>query len=72
MTKHARWIKATESLVLSGCGRYALCLDMGLWSAFYFDSVGWGPIFEKPAQSLREAKQRIEFHRFHRPLSGAA
>jgi len=57
---------------LSGCGRYAISRLLDQFQAFYFDGVGWGPVFERMADSLIEAKSRVEYHRFRRPLDRKA
>lgn len=67
-----RFVKVSETLQLSGCGRYAVekqLMGMGYqFVAYYFDGVGWGPAFDKPADSMAEVRDQIEYHRFHRPL----
>lgn len=42
------------------------------FGVFYFDGVGWGPILDRGANSLAEARAAVEHHRFHRPLQGAS
>lgn len=71
MKRQPRLVKVSETLWLSGCGKYAIekqVVALGYqFAAFYFDGVGWGPAC-KPAESLVEARERIEYHRWHRPM----
>ena len=77
MTKRPpRFVKVSETLQLSGCGRYAVEKQVTFggyqFAVFYYDGVGWAPAFDKPADSMAEVRARIEHHRFHRPLQRSA
>jgi hypothetical protein len=64
----AQWVRITPSLIVSQCQRYVLSFWLGDWYVAAWDGAGWILLGERPCDSVRAAKARVNRHLFTRPL----
>lgn len=64
MSFRLHWIRMSDSLFLSKCGRFICSFWAGQWVSIVWDGVGWSFIGERPVDSLQEAKARCEHARW--------
>ena len=63
MSFRLQWIKMSDGLYLSKCGRFICSFWAGDWYAVGWDGVGWGFI-GKAMETLQECKARCEWARW--------